>query len=157
MLIWVFVAIGLMGFGGVIWCDKSSEEHETLNFVFVCFGVLAAIALVIMLLFGVSLAGDTADMEAFYNGNIGAYQTTITDTQAVLTVTQETDNATIPIQGSVEKIGVGGMTAERIKELRDAATKYNSKLAFYHIIKKNIWLSNIYPELPEGLKPVTVR
>src|SRR5574343_1799584 len=126
MLVFVFILIGLVSLGGLIWANTKEGRHDSLIFVCLSAGILSAVALLVNLIAWVSLMGDTADIEAFYNNNIGLYQTTITDTQTVLTVTQNTDNVTIPVQGSIEKVGVGSMTAERIKDLRDAATKYNA-------------------------------
>jgi hypothetical protein len=162
MIIWLFVILWLLAFGGVVFCaakydGKDKERYGGISGVSWVVGIIASIALMILGIATILLAGDTAKMDAFYNSNIGVYQTTITDTQAILTVTQATDNASIPVQGSVERIGVGGMTAERIKELRDAATAYNGQLAYYQIIKNNVWMSILFPEIPKGLKYITVK
>jgi hypothetical protein len=98
-----------------------------------------------------------AELEVFMETNKVVYITTATDTALILSPTDKIDTAIVPIQGSVERIGVGVTTAERLKELRDQVTRYNNDLATMRTLNKNFFIGWLYPNIPDKLKYIAIR
>lgn len=96
-----------------------------------------------------------AEMDAFVETNKAVYVTTITDTALILS--PESANTNIVLQGSVEKVNVGAITAERMKELRDQVTKYNNDIASFRALKNNWFTGWLYPDVPGKLKYIAIR
>lgn len=158
MVIWLSLGIFVLGFimmglaAGLSKGEAIDNKFHWLIGFGVTFSIISLIALAIFGIATISLVADAVDLEAFYKGNASIYQTAAVDTKTLLSETQQSDVATILIQGSIEKVGVGMTTADRIRELREETTKYNNKLAFYRLIKQNIWLSILYPDIPPDLR-----
>ncbi len=151
MLVWSCLGIFIVAFIAAIISNK-----EVIVGFGVAFSIISAIVLIVCFIVTCCMIADTADMEAFYNSSVSAYRTTVTDTSAILSMDDSTNDKML-VEGSIEKMGVGTATAEVIKDLRNNVVLYNNKLAFYNIIKKNIWISILYPEIPAGLKYLSVK
>jgi hypothetical protein len=154
MLIWLSLVIFVLALGFAIWKWKADLPDAVAAAAWVIL-VVSGLTLFISSFATFILIGDAIDMKAFYEANITVYKSSITDTTAILSV-ESGDKHLVLVDGSIERVSVGIMAADRIKDLRDNTVLYNRKFAYYEMIKQNIWLSNIFPEMPAGLKYITI-
>lgn len=123
--------------------------------------VFSAFFAIIWIIIAMVSQGESYQLKATYYNLTGQYQYAITDTQILLTpsVSVNADNSTvlIPIQGSIEKIGVGSQVANQITDLRNEVSKYNNSLITLREWKTNFWLGILYPEVDSSLKPMAIK
>lgn len=100
-----------------------------------------------------------AELKAFRNANLAAYEMTVDETRDIFTLAVEAfaDSTLIPIEGSIEKTGTGTALSCRIAELRDAVTNYNTELA--RLNRWNSWWLTdwTYQNVPESLKLIVLK
>src|SRR4030042_3909437 len=97
--------------------------------------------------------GKIADLEAFYMASSTNFQISRDDTASYLSEDKITSNITlIPITGSIERMGVGQSTADRVLEYRNAVNAYNSAFAKYRAYKRNMLYGIAYPEVPTEMR-----
>ena len=98
--------------------------------------------------------GKLQELSAFYNANAHNYEVAASKTCLILSET-EFIMALIPVEGSIEKLGVGEAVAARVYEWRDKVTKYNVELARFQYFHNHPVVGYYYPE-PVGLKLITI-
>jgi hypothetical protein len=90
--------------------------------------------------------GTIADLQAFYTTSAENFQIARDDTASYLSEDKVRENiALIPIYGSIERMGMGQSTADRVLEYRNAVNAYNSSFARYKAYKDNILYGMAYP------------
>jgi hypothetical protein len=92
-----------------------------------------------------------AEMESFQDATMLAYEYTIDRTESVVI------DATATREGAFTDFAYqeqGVATSERIKELRNTISSYNTQLYQYRL--KNTWhvIDGMYKDIPEYLKPI---
>lgn len=69
-------------------------------------------------------------LDAFANATLDVYSGAATETTELISLQKDlVEKALIPVEGSVEKFGLGQEAADRLKEMRDEISKYNSEVA----------------------------
>jgi len=98
-----------------------------------------------------------ASMEAFQQ-NVVNYEYAVEETSEILTISGAGNTqAIIPIEGSIEKITVGELTADRIVEYRNVVNEYNETLSLNRNWDYNFWVGILVPSAPESLQFITIK
>lgn len=157
----MFVIVSLIvSFGVLIWgvIDAHRQDSCDDGFGKIAFGIVFSIAFtVIYLVVAIGAQDDSYTLKATYFNVTGQYQYAITDTQILLTPSVSADNSTIPIQGSIEKIGVGSQIANQITDLRNTVSEYNKTLISLRGWKTNFWFGLLFPSVDSELKPMAIK
>ncbi len=149
----LIVVLGLISLG--IWGTKKGREGvEVPGYVF---GTILGLAfLLTSSIIPLNKQAELQRMVAFYETNSRNYEATATQTHLIMSEQQIIKQALIPIEGSIEKIDVGGATADRLLEWRNEVVEYNEKLAEYRFFAKNIFVGYYVPNPPEHLKYIVI-
>ena len=122
-------------------------------------GSIAFILLSIVIPVGIysSNIGTIADLEAFFTASSTNFQVSRDDTASYLSEEKiESDITLIPITGSIERLGVGQSTADRVLEYRNAVNSYNTAFAKYRAYKNSALFGIAYPEVPSHMRLLVI-
>ena len=96
--------------------------------------------------------GTIADLEAFYSASATNFQISRDDTASYLSPDSITPGTLIAITGSIEKMGMGAATADRVLDYRNAVNIYNSSYLRFKTYSSNILYGIAYPKLPAEMR-----
>lgn len=159
MLILLTLLPGLLVLAGAIWLFRDGEEE---TFVAGCFAtlfgvVLLGIPLIYIVNYAVTTGAQAAQLEVQYDTIIANFDVTVTDTVAILTPPQDVRGAFIPVQGSIEKLGVGETAALVLVERLKVVAKFNKQLASMRYWASSLWLGVFYQEPHSRVRPLIIR
>lgn len=139
----IIIALAIALLVGLILCikglrkaDSYDKEGWWVGVIFLAIGLLA-----LLLAVPLNYAANSvriAELKAFSEVNTQNYATTFTETRAILSEEEFTDNL---VSGSLEKTNVGQTISQRIMEWRDVVNAYNLEVAHKQKIR-TLW---IYP------------
>lgn len=148
MLLGFLLTAVLLGWAIYEWAHKD-RERQAFGWVF---GILIGVSMLSSCFVPLANAGRLQEMRAFYQVNADMYAVTITETKAILSEQRLLIAALIPVEGSIEKLGIGDNAAKRILEWRQAIVRYNIDLEKFRYFDANIWTGVYYPAVPDDLK-----
>ncbi len=149
MIFIVFLAIGLLSAIAALVFKNKLAVIASLVFV--------VVSLIIPVGIYSSNIGKIADLEAFYMASATNFEISRDDTASYLSESKIESNITlIPITGSIERMGVGQSTANRVLEYRNSVNAYNSAFAKYRAYKRNMLYGIAYPEVPTEMRLIII-
>ena len=127
------------------------EKWDVGGSLLVTFG---AIVLVILLIvypcITVGNGSALAKHQAFFEANTQNFATAVDNTAAYLSVDSFAEG--LLIEGSLEKLQLATIVAERITEWRDAVNAYNLGIASMQYYDQNALLGVLYPDAVQEMK-----
>jgi len=133
---------------------KFGDEKSWSRGITACVGAIAVIAFfVVALVYSIVYykdLSDVAEMESFYESNLGAYVYTVERTGDIELTSSE------PGILDVAYLNIGKVTGARLRELRDKVTWYNNRLQKSIRYNASWFLDGFLPDAPEYLKPIVL-
>ena len=96
--------------------------------------------------------GKMADLEAFYSASATNFQISRDDTASYLSEDKISAGTLIAITGSIERMGIGAATANRVLDYRNAVNIYNSSYLRFKAYSNNILVGIAYPKPPSEMR-----
>ena len=115
---------------------------------------LLVVPLVFIIQYAVNTGVQARQIEMQYDTVLANFNVTITDTAAILSPNQNIDAALIPIQGSIEKMGVGEVVALTVTERMRIISEFNHRLTNARYWGDSAWMGAVYTAPSSHVKPL---
>ena len=153
-IILLLVGLFIISLGGFIWAIQESRGRGLVGVPSLAIGIVSFIGVVtasfIWPITYLDSVGKIAEMEAFYNETLSAYEYAVSATDEI--EINGAEPGIIDIAHQQQAVA----TSERIKELRDAVEKYNSRLAKYRRWNSTIIITDMFADPPEYLQFIRI-